>query len=118
MLFALVGKEGGLWDAKDMHAKYLLELLWHLAVVPHVVIKFGTAWRGGAVVDCSGNCHGGEGLGAKDVLMEEVIILITNDVTNATRDNGSDGLVFQCPSLGGEGVNVSGSGGLPVVVTF
>jgi hypothetical protein len=45
-------------------------------------------------MNCSGNCHGGEGLGAKDKLVKEVMILIANDVTDTTRDNGSDGLVF------------------------
>jgi hypothetical protein len=77
-----------------MCEKNLVELSWHLAVVPCVVIKFGAAWRGGAVVDSSGNCRGGEGLAAKDMLIEEVVILVANDVTDAAWDDGSDSQSF------------------------
>ncbi len=76
--FASMGKEGSLWTVEDMPAKDLVELPWHLAVVPCVIVKFGAAWRGGAVVDCSGNCRGGEGSGAKDALIEEVVTVSDN----------------------------------------
>jgi hypothetical protein len=60
-----MGKEGALWNAENMCAKNLVELSLHLAVMPCVVVKFGAAWSGGAIVNSSGNCSGGEGLGAK-----------------------------------------------------
>ncbi len=95
-----------------------VELLWHLAVVPCVAVKFGAAWKGGTIVNSSGNCCGGEGLGAKDAFVEEVVILVANDITNAAWNNCSDRLVFQCPSLAGEGIDISERGGLLVVVAL
>ena len=83
-----------MWNVEDMRAKNLVEFLWHLAVAPCVVLKFDAAWRGGVVVNSSGNCCGGEGSSAKDALIEEVVVLVAYDVTNAAWDDGSAGAVF------------------------
>ncbi len=59
LFFASVGKKGAFLAAKDVCAEDRMKWAPHFTVVACVIVKFGAAQRGGAIVKGSASCQGG-----------------------------------------------------------
>ncbi len=57
----------------------------------HLIVEFSVAQGGGTVVNGGGNGHDREDASAEDVLVFEVVVLVSYDGTDTTRDYACGG---------------------------
>jgi len=77
--------------AKNKSRERFVELAGHFAVVASVVVKFSASWREGTVVNCGRNSRDRKSASAKNTLSVNIIVFITDDGSDPSRNNAHRG---------------------------
>ncbi len=80
-------------ESKNKQTKGCVDFLGHFTVVSHLIIEFSAAQGGGTVVDGGGNSRNKEDVSAEDMLIFEVVVLVSYDGADTTGYSACGGSV-------------------------
>jgi hypothetical protein len=90
--FSASGGPGVVVKSKNKQTKGCVDFLGHFTVVSRLIIKFSAAQGEGTVVNGGGNGCNREDRSAEDMLVFELVVLVSYDGTNMTGDSACGGM--------------------------